>query len=52
MIMDVLVASNLCFHSFLFITLGSMMCVLGSYYYKLHPMDENVFNDFLIGKSK
>ena len=29
-----------------------MTCGLGSYYYDLYPMNDKMFNDFLVGKSK
>ena len=32
--------------------LASMSCVLGLDYYKLQLMEENIFNNFLIGKLK
>ena len=41
--LDVLVSSNL--PSFI-----QMLCVLGSYYYKLYPKDEKIFNVILVGK--
>ena len=43
LIIDVLVSSNA--HEYI-----QMMCLLGLYYYELYPMDEEMFNDFLIRK--
>ena len=40
---DVLVSSNL--PHFI-----QMTCILGSCYYDLYPMDEKMFNGFLVGK--
>jgi len=34
------------------IALASMSCVLGSYYYKIHPPNENIFNNFFNAKWK
>jgi hypothetical protein len=51
MIANVPVSFNFCFHPFYLITLASMMCVFGSYYCGLHPMNEKSSSAFLIGKS-